>query len=397
MDMAKPRNRRDKGMGSIFQLNDGRWRSTIQVQTADGRVKPWTFTAKAKVSVVREHKKRLLLVESGGQGGRASATTVDEYLPTWIDEHVARDRSPSTVRNYRYLFKLYVSPTMGSLRLGAITAMDVQRVVDLCLAKGKSASTAQRAHATIRAALSHAKRMGLVRTNVAKDVRAPVRKKTAPVFLSPEQAHRLLVGSKGSVIEGPLKMALATGMRLGEILGIRWKDVDLEQMTISLSVQLRRDGSSFSHAPLKTGSSMRTLPITETVRDSLRVARSTAVRPSERATELDLVFLSPTGGPVHQKLFNDHLKALCEDIGVPQISAHKLRHTAASLMIAKGVPLAMVKDQLGHSTIMLTADTYGHMVPAAQRVAANALDAVLSTGTLDQDPNGGSDQSKTAI
>lgn len=380
--MARTSRRRDRGMGSIFQLKDGRWRSSIQAKGVDGRVRPWTFTAETKAEVTREHKRRLLHLESGKSRNQADNLAMGRFIDEWITKQIEPEKSPSTTRSYRYLHRLYIDPVIGGIRLPNLTTHDVQRVLDACRKAGKSATTAQRAHATLRSSLTYARRMGYVSTNVARDVRAPSPKKAEPIFLDPSQAKLLLGACEGSPIEGPLKLALATGMRLGEVLGLRWEDVSEDAGTISVRVQLRRFNGEFRLAPLKTKSSRRTVPITGVVQDALRVARMHSGTANAVARHLDLVFIGQLGGPVHQKVFNENLKELCEKAGVPVLSAHKLRHTAASLMIAKGVPLAMVKNQLGHSTITLTADTYGHMVPAAQRVAATALDEVLSSGSL---------------
>jgi integrase len=271
------------------------------------------------------------------------------------------------------------------MKLVDITKKHVRELLDDKLKSGLSSNTVQRIQATIRSAYNHAIADDELDSNPATGLKVRKSPKREVRYLQPDQARAILGACKASAVGPPLLMALGTGMRLGEVLGLRWQDVDRKQGVIRLHVQLKRATGEFFHAPLKTESSRRTLQISTTIAEAINRAEILKDMADSQARKLDLVFLSPTGGPVHQKWFNDELKAICKSLGIEPISAHGLRHTAASLLIANSVDIALVQQQLGHSTILLTANTYGHLVPAGMKRTSGVLDRTLRTGKVGKD------------
>ncbi|MCH7903451.1 MAG: site-specific integrase [Armatimonadetes bacterium] len=380
--MARIRLRRDKGTGAIFQLNDGRWRSEIAYRTPDGRRKVATFTRMKKGPVVAEHNRRVHSIENGTYGRRENAGTLDALVAEWLENEIRPNRAADTYRSYSELYENHIGPKLGKMRLDQITLLHVRELLRTRKSIGLSASTVDRIKATIRSAFSYAISNGVLVTNPASGLKASKGQRREVKYLEPGQAKALIEVGRSSSIAGPLLVALGTGMRLGEVLGLRWKDVDESQRYIRLNFQLKRGPGGFRLDRLKTESSRRTLEINDTVASALQAAKTLQVQSNAVARKLDLVFVGPEGGPMHQKYFNDQLKALCREIGVEPISAHSLRHTVATLLIANNIDLAKIQQQLGHSSITLTADTYGHLIRAGGRITAKALDDALRSGDV---------------
>ncbi|MBA3726604.1 MAG: site-specific integrase, partial [Armatimonadetes bacterium] len=176
---------------------------------------------------------------------------------------------------------------------------------------------------------------------------------------------------------GPLfTFALFTGVRLGEATGLRWEDVDFENKTARIQVQLQRIDSKLVHKGLKSPTARRTCPLTEQAVDALREAKiSQIVGGYENG--MNLVFLNPEGWPLDPKYIDKKLKEVLANACLPVMSFHKLRHTAATLMVAGGIPIAQVQKLLGHSQISLTANLYAHADLEAKRRAMDVYEQLF--------------------
>jgi integrase len=172
------------------------------------------------------------------------------------------------------------------------------------------------------------------------------------------------------------------GLRQGEILGLRWSDVDLEAATIRVTQALQRVNGRLDFVEPKSQSSRRTIPLPATVARALRAHRSRQLEErlaaGARWRESDLVFTTSVGTPLDCRNVTRRFQAALEGAGLPRLRFHDLRHTAASLMLAQGVPPRVVMETLGHSQISLTMNTYSHVIPALQREAADRMEAIFS-------------------
>ncbi|MBA3823346.1 MAG: site-specific integrase [Ktedonobacterales bacterium] len=228
--------------------------------------------------------------------------------------------------------------------------------------------------------------MRFVQRNILDVVTPPRRAKTQMQTLTEEQVHQLLDVIEGDRFEALYILALSTGMREGELLGLRWKDINLERASLQLQVSLQRSGNTYILAEPKTDHSRRRIGLARHAVEALRRHR---VRQNEERLRLgaawddsfDLVFPNGIGRPIQphiigQTQFHRHL----EKAGLPQIRFHDLRHTVATLLLQRGINAKVVSEMLGHSNISITLGIYAHVTPHMQETAIMAIDLILSKG-----------------
>jgi integrase len=322
----------------------------------------------------------------GGCIPTSKDSTVCEYLDAWLEEHVKPSTAPKTYGFYDANIRRHLNPFIGRIKLRQLRAMDIQAIIAQRRDEGLSSSTLHGILRTIRAALTVAWKNELVEQNVAKKVTMPKLERQTPGFLEPEQASALIAASKGHVLHNLIVFALATGVRLGEASGLTWDCINLDRKEARIMHQLQRIDGTLMLRGLKSTSSRRTLPLASLAVEALREEKARQLVLSAALgndfNPLNIVFLNSEARPLDQRYVDRHLKEILVKAGLPKLSFHKLRHTAASLLVAAGVDIHQVKEQLGHSQISLTANLYAHGVSQAQRRAANKLDSVLRTGDL---------------
>jgi integrase len=245
-----------------------------------------------------------------------------------------------------------------------------------------STRTVHYVHSVLRRALSQALKWGYVTRNVAVLVDAPRVEKYIAVVLTPEQGQRLLSTVAGHRLEALYTLALLLGLREGELLGLRWIDIDFTAHTLWVGQTVQRVGGKLMLAPPKTKSSKRKLPLPAKVERAL--ARHAERQEEERQAwgqgwnENGLVFPSVAGTPIEPRNLVRHFKGLLQRAGLPDIRFHDLRHSCATVLISQGVHPRIVMEIMGHSQISVTMNTYGHVLPETQREAARLLDQVYT-------------------
>lgn len=376
----KRRERRPRGEGSVYLAGNGQWRARLYYTAPDGRLKRREArfkTQREAVAALSQWKRDL----SDGLPVAPDRLTVEQFLRRWLQD-VARPRlRPRTYERYAQLVRLHIVPALGGIRLAQLNAADVQRLINSMCESGSSARTVQFTRAVLRAALHQAERWQLVRRNVAALTDPPRVERPEVQPFSPEQARQLLAAARGDRLEALYVVALGLGLRQGEVLGLRWEDVDLERGTLSVRRQLQRTGGTLQLVPLKTERSRRTLPLPAFVLEALR--RHRARQLEERLAlgaawqEHGLVFATERGTPLEPRNVLRRYHTLLARAGLPRKRFHDLRHSAASLLLLQGVDLRVVMETLGHSQISLTANTYAHVAQALKREAAERMDALL--------------------
>ncbi len=377
----RSRGRREPGSGSVFKRADGRWVAQVLLDYKDGKARYKTSYARSEKDAVAKLNQAIAAVATG-RHVPTQRVTVAQFVEEWLEQTVKPHRAPKTYRSYRQLYEHHLKDSIGRLDLKKLTHMQVQRLINEKDKDGYAPNTVDRIRATLRSALTVAWRQSLVAENVAQRVSVPKKVKKDPTFLQPEEAKRLIEAAGQTRFGNLIELALHTGMRIGEVTGLRWSDVDFDNAILRVRVQLQRVDSKLVLRELKSASSRRSLPLTARALDALKREKAEqllmrSVLGERFANPMDLVFLNAEGRPMDQKHVHKHLKSALSGAGLPDVSFHSLRHTAASLMVAAGVPLQVVKDQLGHSSILLTSGTYAHMVPAAQREGAERLSKLL--------------------
>jgi len=368
--------RRGNSEGSITKRSDGRWEARISLEGGKRRC----FYGKTRQEVARRLTEALRDQDRGLPivGDRQ---TVAEYVATWL-QMIRLTVAPSTVSKYDAQLRLHVLPLIGTVRLSKLTAQQVQIVYSKALAKGLSTTSVRLIHTILHGALKEALRLGLVPRNVADVVTSPRKRHHEMHVLTSEQTRRFLKAIHGQRYEALFVLAVTTGMREGELLALRWRDVDLEARHLQVRATLKLEVGQFIIADTKTTHSRRKIALTPQACDTLRRHRTELAE--ERLAlgpawnDHDLVFPNTIGRPFDRRdLMKRNFLPLLRKAGLPAIRFHDLRHTAATLMLLKGVHPKIVSEMLGHASIAITLDLYSHVMPDMQREAVLAIASVL--------------------
>lgn len=335
----------------------------------------------------RRKLRRIIADHEKGMPVQTRKRTVREFLTEWQAD-LAGTWRPKTAKTNRYQCDSYLIPHLGKLTLDKLTQRDVQRMLDAMIEAGKSPRTARQAREVLRNALNEAQRRDLLSRNVAALARPPKERKHEKQALTASQAHTLLDAVRGTRWDSLFALAVTLGLRQGEVLGVRWQDVDLDAGTLTLRYQLQdvnpddpdagmvRLTPSWALVDLKTDA-VRTIPLPAPALDALKRHRVAQLEErllaGGRWHDLDLVHTSTVGTPLDpanpRKLYYQTLR----DAGLPRITFHELRHTAATILEDIGVPPATAQAILGHTHITTTLQVYTHASKAGLTDAADRL------------------------
>ncbi|CAN5714430.1 site-specific integrase [soil metagenome] len=318
----------------------------------------------------------------------ADNLTAGEYLDRWLSDSVSDTVKATTFERYEQITRLHLKPALGRVKLKGITPAHVRGLYREKLAAGSSSRTVRYVHTTLHKALTQAVMDGLIPRNATEAVKPPQPSREEMHPLTPEQAKLFLqvAHDTGDRLEALYVLAVHTGLRQGELLGLKWDDVDLEEG----SLQVRRTLSITKNGPVftapKTSGSRRSVKLTDKAIAALRghlerqLAEIDKVGSLWNAGEADgLIFASELGEPLdRRKVTARQFKNLLKRAGLPEIRFHDLRHTCATLLLSKNVNPKIVSEMLGHSTIAITLDTYSHVLPNMRDQAAKAMQEALS-------------------
>jgi integrase len=311
-----------------------------------------------------------------------SAQTLGDLMTFWLRTHRPNVRA-KTYAGYEDTVRLHILPTLGAVRVQKLTPSMLQGFYNDKLAAGCGARTLRLCHIHISQALNLAVKQGLVARNVADSVTPPRYTPKEMATWDADQARQFLsVAHRSS--HGPLWIvALATGMRRGEVLGLRWKDVDFERGVLRVWQTVGVLHGVLEIKAPKTRSSRREIRVPAAVIELLREHKR---RQNERRLALgaawqdhDLVFTVGHGGPIHPDNLKVDYDRLVKLAGVPRIRIHDLRHTRITLAIQQGAPIKLVSEEAGHSHVSITLGTYAHVLPAQRSEIADRLGALLFT------------------
>lgn len=312
----------------------------------------------------------------------STAQTVGPYLKQWLDKTVKPTVRPATHRSYSHLVTFHITPTLGAVRLQRLSPQQVQEFLNGKLADGLSPRTVQYILAVFRRALGQALKWGLVAKNVASLVDAPRVEHHEIRPLDVKEAKKLLKALKGHRLEALYTVSLALGLRQGEVLGLRWQDIEFKKRQLRVQVALQRLGREYRLAEPKTQKGKRTLDLPERVVAALR--RRRLIQQKERLTagskwqeHWGLVFTTRGGRPLEGPRITRDFKRILKAEGLPAQRFHDLRHACASFLIAQGVQPRVVMEVLGHSQISITMNTYAHVMPTLKQEAATQMNKIL--------------------
>lgn len=371
-------SKRRSGEGSLHQRKDGRWVGVLDLGWEGGkRSRKYVYG-----STQREAGQKLDALRRAHADGLPitdDRLTLGAFLKSWLDDTVdTSGRAPNTKASYRDMVESHIIPILGSRPLSKLNASDVQRLLTKLRSDGLGTRTGQYNHAILRVALGDAEAWGMVPRNVAKLVKAP-RPRTDPQkvhALTIPDALAILRAAVGNRLEALFVILFMVGLRRGEVLGLRWADLDAEAGTLRIERQgLRIKGRGLTLQPFpKNDSSRRLLPLPPECVDALQAhrARQAAERlaAGSRWQDHDLVFPSSVGTVMEPGNVNKALHRLCDKAGVPRERVHNLRHTAATVAFAEGIESLVVSWMLGHSREATTNNMYIHRVARVQHEAA---------------------------
>ncbi len=372
--------KRGNGEGSVRRRPDGRWEARIAFER-EGRVVRRSVYANTRDDAARLLRAAIKAEEEGlpVPDGRQTVAT---YLAEWLHGSKSNLR-PQTWRGYERDLRLHVVPFIGRRRMAQLLPIDLHRLYQARIDSGLSPTTVRHVHEILSKALGQAARWGLITRNPAALVQPPRRAHHEMQTLDADQTRALLETAHGDRLEAVYVLAVATGMRQGELLALRWRDVDLDTGRVRVIGTLDWPRGAVPHiSEPKTARSRRQIQLAAAAVTALRQHRSRQA--AERLAtdgwrnELGLVFTNEPGRPVDASNLRRAFSKLLVRAGLPRIRFHDLRHTAATLLLSRGVHPKIASEMLGHATVAFTLDVYSHVTETMQREAADAMDAILS-------------------
>ncbi|EOS64310.1 site-specific integrase [Oscillibacter sp. 1-3] len=376
--MAK---RRANGEGSIRKRKDGRWegRYTAGRDPVTGRTIYKNVLGKTQAEV--KAKLKSAIEKSGVQSLRTERYTVGQWLDTWMENYAKLQVRPSSYKTYQGFIDNHIKPTLGDISLEKLTSMDLQRLYKHLLEsgrvectesrskpKGLSVKTVRNINQMISTALNCAVEQRLISSNPTKGCVLPKLERKEMKILPPESLGTFFEEARRSGVFELYYVDLATGLRRGELLGLKWSDIDLDKGIIYVRRQILRQNGEVVEAPLKTKNSYRSIAIGA---DAIKVLKGMEQRD-------EYVFPSPYGGPMSPDSVLHMLQRVLKRAGLERIRFHDLRHTFSVLALQNGVDVKTLSAMLGHYSAGFTLDTYAHVTTSMQKQAANTVGNFLS-------------------
>jgi integrase len=367
-----------KGDG-ITKRKDGRYMARYTVHTADGPKRRTIYGRKYKEV---EQK----LNEARGDAARgiiydAGTTTVGEWLTAWLTDSVQDTVRQRTYERYKSIVRVHLIPTLGRVKLSALTPAHVRGLYREKLDAGLAPRSVLHIHRTLSKALKQAVMDGSIPRNAAAPVKPPRPRREEIRPLDREQVRTLFEAARGDRLEALYIVAVTTGLRRGELQGLKWEDVDLEAGTLQVRRTLSEPKGGYIFEAPKSGKG-RFVRCSQRAVEALRSHRARQneeerLRVGPLWQDNGLVFPSGVGTPLLGGNLNRAFKDLLNRAGLPEIRFHDLRHTCATLLLRQGVNPKFVQELLGHADISLTLNVYSHVLPDMGDAAAGAMDAAL--------------------
>jgi integrase len=383
--------RRGGGEGSVSKRADGRFEGRFDLGIVNGKRKRVSVYGRTRREVQDRLRQRQTEYESLGIVLDHRLTVgrwLDHWVGTLLPVRVANgDLAQSTFANYADCVRLHLNPHLGHIRLIKLSPFDVEALIASKREK-YSSNSLRLMRSTLRVALKEAQRHGLVIPNAATLSRSVSVIKQAERWLTVEEARLLLKRVAGDRLEALYLLCLSTGLRRGEALGLYWTDVDLDERRFLVRRAIKRVQMLSECGPKtrleigtpKTRSSVRMQLIPRTCIDVLKRHRAQQAAEKLASNEWrnsELVFTTSSGSPIDPANFAKWFSRHCIAAGLGHRNPHQLRHSTATILLAQGVPLHEVSEILGHSSVSVTKDVYGHLTTERRQAAADAMDAAL--------------------
>lgn len=372
--MSSKSRKRANGEGSITKVGSKYKGSLTMGHDAHGKQVRRYFTADSHAEA-QERLAELVAERGGGVSVAAHKLTVRGFITQWLDykRHHVRAK---TFTEYEHLARTEITPRLGHVLLTRLQPLDVERMVTTMVNEGQSARKAQTTLKVLKVALRQAVDWGLLRASPAIRARAPRQPHQDLHVWTPGEARTFLAAASGNRLYALFYLALDTGMRRGELLGLHWKDVDLAKGIVRVRHNLVEVGTRIELGEPKTRASRRVISLAP---DTVQVLHDHRLNQLlELGHEPPMVFASTVGTFVQPSNLARSFRAITATAGVPRIRLHDLRHTAASLAIRNGADLKALSERLGHATPSITLNVYYHAYAEQRQHATVSLTQLLA-------------------
>jgi integrase len=373
--MSDSKKHRKNGEGTLFKRKDGRWQASFVPENGK-RLYFYGKTQKEALEKLRKAQQE----DQKGLLATGPKLRLGEYLVHWVE---ATYKPPmarhTTYVQYRSMIHKHLVPGLGQVFLQKLTVQQLQAFYAQKIEEGLKTRTIAIIHAVLHKALENAVKWNLLSRNIATLATVPQKTSHEVKTLSASEARKLIEAAQDSRIEALLVLAITTGMRRGELLGLRWDDIDLELGILRICRTVNWiAGFGFIENDPKTKASRRRITLPSVAIEGLRKHRIRQDQAKQQAgtkwIEKGLVFPNTLGnflGPNHLLTM---FQRVLDQAGLPHMRFHDLRHSAATILLTMGVHPKVVQELLGHSSITMTMDTYSHLLPSMQKEAMDGMD-----------------------
>ena len=374
--------KRGQNEGSIYKRSNGRWCAQITVQSK--RVTKYFETQREGLDWLQEMRNQI----NAGLTLEGAQMTLSEFMEKWLGS-IRASTKPKTLSHYRKIIRLYITPSIGSITLKDLRRDHIEALYNHHLDTGKSENTVLLTHAVLNLCLKYALELGSILKNPISYVKRPQVPEQERITLDNTQATNLVLAASGTRYEALFWLAITTGMRRGELLGLQWSDLDWQSQKIHIQRQLQRSKSGLVFSELKSKSSRRVIALGNETIKRLHVHMDLQWQERKIAGDAwddnDLIFPSIKGKPLEASYMIKQFKRYLKKAGLPNIRFHDLRHTAATLMLKQNIHPKVVQERLGHSDISMTLKIYSHVMPSMQEEAAEKLNKLLTPMDVSQE------------
>ncbi len=383
--MAGKTGRRGHNEGSIYQRADGKWVGAVDLGWESGKRRRKVVYGKDRAEVSRKVT-RVLAEQQRGLPIQTASTTVATFLAEWLEQVVKPTKSHGTHHVYATIVHKHLVPALGTHKLEKLTQQHIQTMINAKQAEGLSPATVRHIRVVLRIALNQAMRWDLVGRNVAALTTPPSGKRFEGYGLSADEVKAVMAAVRGDDLEALYAIATSVGLRMAELLGLQWIDVDMETGTIQVRHQLQVIDGGPKLVDLKTKSSRRTVPLAPPVLALLRRHRTRQIaRRLETGvpwSEAGFVFAWDSGGSISDTHLRNHWFTVRDAAGLPKhVRFHDLRHGALTILASRGTAPRTLMGIAGHSQITTTMQVYAHLDADDVRTATGLMSDLYESET----------------
>lgn len=385
--------------GQIIKRGENKYLVRVYLGREGGKKKYHNKTVNGNSKDAQKYLNKVLRERDLGELKAPTKELLGPYLERWLEISARPRLADSTYNTYEKYVKIYLIPEesnpiikqLKAIKIVELDPMSIQEHYNELGRQGIASKTIRNVHGVLNSALNQAVKWGSIRQNPAAAVDLPKYSKREMKVLTPAQAARFMEEITLNPYRALFSLLLASGMRPGEALALRWSDIDEDKGRVSIQRALQKNGKVWSLEEPKTPRSRRSIPLPPSVMADLKEHKLDQLdyiknnKPDDYQYN-DLVFAGRTGEPLdHKNLYNRHFKKILQDAGLPSIRLYDLRHTCATLLLSAGENPKIVSERLGHASTTMTLDTYSHVLPDMQDRATAKLESMLfeSRHTID--------------